>query len=238
MQFPAIPEDDAFIWPKAKASESVQDRVYRHLAYLLMCGFFRPGETISLRQLSSALDVSETPVRNALNRLVAESALDVLPNRHVCIPTLTREQFDELTQLRTALETDITAHAFHRAKKSDIKDLEEINRSLLEAIRERRIQKCIALNQRFHLTLYELADRPLTFGLITSLWLRAGTFMYATLRSDDVKWRTHQHVALIKGLKNKDVDACVKAIANDIADTHAEITKLPHEFVFRVSRAA
>ena len=111
MHFPAMPTDDEFIWPKAKQSGSIQDNTYRHIIYLLSCGYFRPGEKVSLRQLSSGLKVSETPVRNALNRLIAESALDVQPNRHVRIPALTMQQFDELTDLRVTLEVRITEAA-------------------------------------------------------------------------------------------------------------------------------
>ena len=233
MRFPPIPEDDDFIWPKAKGRETVQDKVYRQLAYLLICGFFRPGETISLRQLSSELDVSETPVRNALNRLVAEAAMDVLPNRHVSIPALSRAQFDELMELRTQLETNITMHAYRRVTREDIEKLEKINEELLKAMGEHKLHKCIEQNQKFHLTFYELAKRPLTFASITNLWLRAGTFMSVALRSDGVQWRAEEHINLINALKNKNSDACVDAIARDIDDTYQSIVKLKNGMIFK-----
>ncbi len=232
MRFPPIPEDDDFIWPKAKENETIQDKVYRQLAYLLTCGFFRPGETISLRQLSSELNVSETPVRNALNRLIAEAAMDVLPNRHVSIPALSRSQFDELTELRTQLETSITMHAYRRVQRKDIENLEKINDELLNAMAEHKLHKCIEQNQKFHLTFYELAKRPLTFAYITNLWLRAGTFMSVALRSDGVQWRAEEHKSLINGLKLKNSDACVESITRDIDETYQEIIKLKNEMIF------
>ncbi len=233
MQFPPLSTSDEFIWPKAKPTDSLQDKIYRHVVYLLSCGYFRPGEKISLRQLSSALDVSETPVRIAFNRLTAESALDVHPNQHVSIPALTREQFTELTELRVDLEVRITAIAAQRVSEAEIDELERINNELLEAIKDRKTQNCIELNRRFHLSLYETAQRPLTFSLIFGLWIRAGAFMHASLRSDGVVWRTKQHLDLVAALRARDVDMCKIAIRRDIQDTYDELIKIPHMFVDR-----
>ena len=231
LHFPAMPTDDEFIWPKAKQSGSIQDNTYRHIIYLLSCGYFRPGEKISLRQLSSGLKVSETPVRNALNRLIAESALDVQPNRHVRIPALTVQQFDELTDLRVTLEVRITEAAAEKITDGEINRLSNINDELLSAISQGKTHRCIALNQKFHLTFYETASQSLTFNIIFGLWLRAGPLMHALLSSDDVVWRTNHHLSLIESLKCRDVRACKTAIEEDITDTHLEAIKLPHMFV-------
>ncbi len=232
MQFPSNPDDETSIWPKTIGGDALQDKVYRHVVYLLTCGYFRPGETLSLRQLSSALNVSETPVRNALNRLLAESALDVLPNRHVQVPLLSRAQFDEIMDLRKLIEPEIAMHSYRNATRTDIARLEEINNELLEAIAARKLHRCIAQNQLFHLTFYELANRPLTFSLIWQLWLRSGAFMFTTLLSDDITWRAEQHEALIRALKMKDMDACVRAIYDDISETYKAIIRLPNPRLF------
>ncbi len=232
MQVPSTPDDETLIWPKTIGGDALQDKVYRHVVYLLTCGYFRPGETLSLRQLSSALNVSETPVRNALNRLLAENALDVLPNRHVRVPLLTRAQFDEIMDLRKLIEPDIAMHSYRNATRADIARLEDINTELLEAIGARKLHRCIALNQLFHLTFYELANRPLSFNLVWQLWLRSGAFMFTTLLSDDITWRAEQHESLIGGLKMKDMDACVRAIFDDISETQKAIVRLPNPRLF------
>ncbi|RIK87344.1 MAG: hypothetical protein DCC69_04435 [Hyphomicrobiales bacterium] len=232
MQVPELPETGAFRLGRAPAAETAHERVYRHISYMLMAGFFQPGETISLRQLSSALHVSEMPVRNALNRLIAESAIELLPNRQTRIPTLDRGQFDELTRVRLMLETDIAADAYRRATRGDIDELEAINAKLVEAIGRGETQKSIDCNQRFHLSFYAIAGRPLTFSLITNVWLRAGAFMHAVLRSDLITWRASYHDALIRALRLKNLDACVQAIRDDIIETHKEIVGLPAGVIF------
>lgn len=48
--------------------------------------------------------VSVMPVREAVNQLVAEQSLEVMPNRAVRVPVMTQEQFFEIRQIRIGIE--------------------------------------------------------------------------------------------------------------------------------------
>src|SRR5262245_23351728 len=82
---------------------SVQDRVYAELRRWLMVGRFLPGESITLRNLAAELGVSPMPVRAALRHLIAEGGFEMLPNRAVRVPHMTRERLLELLALRRKL---------------------------------------------------------------------------------------------------------------------------------------
>src|SRR5512132_4043435 len=69
-----------------RSKGSVQDRVFAELRRWLMVGRFLPGETITLRNLATELEVSPMPVRAALRHLIAEGGLEMLPNRSVRVP--------------------------------------------------------------------------------------------------------------------------------------------------------
>ena len=76
--------------------ETMQDRVYVELRQALMRGHFAPGETLIVRALSDQFGTSHMPVRDALSRLVAEQALEVLPSRSVAVPVLSRERCQDI----------------------------------------------------------------------------------------------------------------------------------------------
>ena len=76
--------------------ETIQERVYSALREKLMRGGFAPGQKLKLAELARAFGVSAMPVREALNRLTAERALESLPNRTVRVPQLSRESLQEL----------------------------------------------------------------------------------------------------------------------------------------------
>ncbi|NNM01860.1 MAG: GntR family transcriptional regulator, partial [Gammaproteobacteria bacterium] len=90
---------------------SVHELVYQEIRQSLMVGMFAPGEKVSLRSLAQQVGTSLTPVRGAVNRLIAEGAFEVKPNRWVVIPEMSAEKFAEITHWRVELETQATRRA-------------------------------------------------------------------------------------------------------------------------------
>ena len=84
--------------------ETLGERVTGELRALLVAGRLAPGEKLSLRRVAEALGVSMMPVREAVSRLAADRALEVLPGRAVRVPVLSLAQFRELTRLRLVVE--------------------------------------------------------------------------------------------------------------------------------------
>ena len=87
------------------ATVTVQQRVYEHLRTDIMLGRIAPGEPLTIRGLAEKLGVSAMPAREALRRLAAEQAVELLGNRRIRIPVMSMERFDDLLAARIALET-------------------------------------------------------------------------------------------------------------------------------------
>src|SRR6201996_3867044 len=85
--------------------ETVQERVYGVLRDRLMRGGFEPGQKLKIAELAGAFGTSAMPVREALNRLAAERAVESLPNRSVRVPTLSRAALQDLREARFAVES-------------------------------------------------------------------------------------------------------------------------------------
>ena len=79
------------------ARETVQERVYLALRDQLMRGGFEPGQKLKIAELAEAFGTSAMPVREALNRLTVERALETLPSRTVCVPALSSASFSLFT---------------------------------------------------------------------------------------------------------------------------------------------
>ncbi len=100
--------------------ETLNDRVYRELRTMIMSGGFEPGAELTLRALAQALKVSLMPVRDAIGRLVAERALEMLPNRKVIVPEITIDGFLEIRRVRILLEGEAAALACQHITKDGI----------------------------------------------------------------------------------------------------------------------
>jgi DNA-binding GntR family transcriptional regulator len=86
------------------ARETVQERVYCTLRDQLMRGGFEPGQKLKIAELAEAFGTSAMPVREALNRLAVERALETLPSRTVRVPALSKATLQDLRETRFAVE--------------------------------------------------------------------------------------------------------------------------------------
>ncbi|MFC7554888.1 GntR family transcriptional regulator [Pseudoroseomonas wenyumeiae] len=87
-----------------ESAPSLEERAYDSIRRALMGGTFVPGDRLSIRQVAAALGTSPMPARAALQRLVAEQVLEVLPSGTAVVPLLTRASFIELRAIRAQLE--------------------------------------------------------------------------------------------------------------------------------------
>jgi DNA-binding GntR family transcriptional regulator len=132
----------------------MQERVYQELRQALMRSYCPPGEVLIVRRLSNQFRTSHMPVRDALARLVAEQALEVLPSRSVAVSVLSRERWKELHEVRELLESRVAALSATRISARDIATLARLNRDMHAQAARRDAETYLATNWRFHFALH------------------------------------------------------------------------------------
>jgi DNA-binding GntR family transcriptional regulator len=221
----------------AAGRETVHDLVYRELRRSLMVGTFAPGEKVSLRSLARQLGTSLTPVRAAVNRLTAEGAFKVLPNRWVVIPPMSREKFDEITEWRVALETEATRKACERLTAAKLAAIRKLNRRIGRHMAESGDRKdLLSINYDFHFSIYRAGGSRLLLSMIESLWLQEGPFTYYSLLSPRELWSASHHDAIIEALAGRDADAAAAAVRRDILTAAAFLREHGHYGPPRLNR--
>ncbi|MFP1630494.1 GntR family transcriptional regulator [Zhengella sp. ZM62] len=106
-------------------SEGRVEALYQRLKEMAVNFGIRPGERINEVQLARDLDASRTPLREALNRLVAEQLIDFQPGKGFFCRELDARQIYELYEMRTVLETAAVRMACERASDAGIAALKE-----------------------------------------------------------------------------------------------------------------
>jgi DNA-binding GntR family transcriptional regulator len=206
---------------------SVQDRVYAELRRWLMVGRFLPGESITLRALAAELGVSPMPVRSALRHLIAEGGFEVLPNRAVRVPRMTRGRLTELLALRRELEGMATVQACRNMTEAEYRDIARLHATLMRALAAGDGARILALNQRFHFAVYAVARSWVLTPMIEALWLRAGPFMHLAQSSPGVRWDGRHHCELMRALRRRDARAARRAIQRDINMAAQNLRRTP-----------
>lgn len=183
----------------------------------------RPGNAVSLRSLASELNVSPMPIRDALNRLVTQRALELLPNRTVRVPLMNREKFKELTDVRCYLEGQIAKRAAAQMPRKQISRMSEKNALMKAAAKSGAIEEFLKANFEFHFMLYENAQSEVMMPIVESLWLQAGPFLNEYIRARGFGIAAEHHESILKGLRDGDTDKVREQVEADIRDASVSI---------------
>ncbi|MGB1033787.1 MAG: GntR family transcriptional regulator [Paracoccaceae bacterium] len=202
--------------PQADASGSAHDRVYRGLRSRIMFGQIPPGQALTLRGIGAEFEVSMTPAREAVRRLVAEGALSLSSSGRVATPELTNERIEELAALRALLEVELASRALPRAHMALIDRLTSINSTIGDVISNRDAVGYIRTNLEFHRTLYLRAQAPAMLAMAETVWLQLGPTMralYGRLRRTEAP---QYHKLIIAALRAGDEPGLRLAVRSDV----------------------
>jgi DNA-binding GntR family transcriptional regulator len=207
-------------------AETLTERVYGQLKQALIAGVFSPGEKITIRQLAARLDVSPTPVRDALNALVSEGALELGRNRSVYVPVLLPGRLRELIEIRIALEGLAAEKAAPGMTPDRLAVLEDHNRVLVAATRAGDFKTVMERNQLFHFSIYEASGMPSLLRMIESLWLQTGGYLnliYPAFAAGSQGLDNHEQI--LQALRSREPAAVREALTRDIRYAAERITK-------------
>ena len=198
--------------------ETVQERVYGVLRDRLMRGAFEPGQKLKIAALAAALGTSAMPVREALNRLAAERAIESLPNRSVRVPSLSTDALRDLMETRLAVEGLAVARAAANMTDETLTRLRKLIAAQSETDSEHISEASAEQNRAFHFTLYKQSGSTVLLPIIECLWLLFGFFLcVASERFDGREGRgTNFHVAIVAALARGDAKAARAALESDI----------------------
>ncbi|SDE33619.1 GntR family transcriptional regulator [Limimaricola pyoseonensis] len=195
---------------------AAHDRVYRVLRTRILHGEIAPGEALTLRGIGKQFDVSMTPAREAVRRLVAEGALQLSSSGRVTTPLLTNDRIEELASLRALLEPELASRALPRAHFALIDRLETINQGVSQMVARQDATGYIRMNLEFHRTLYLRAQAPAMLAMTETVWLQLGPTMralYGRLRRTEPPYH---HKLILAALKAGDEPGLRLAVRTDV----------------------
>ena len=184
------------------------DFVYQRLRLGIRSGEFRPGDRLREAELASQLNVSRTPIREAIRRLASDGLVEVAPSRGVMFIQLDKQQVRELYALRESLEGTAARLAAQHASPAEI----VVMRELLEIVEHSKSPAEIAKSNRlFHQSIHDAAhNRYLAQALLQlddSLSLLPGTTFQTPGRSEAAN---REHKDILAAIEARDPDLAEK----------------------------
>ncbi|MCY3983222.1 MAG: GntR family transcriptional regulator [Roseovarius sp.] len=205
---------------------TLAEKAYQQLRAGLASATFGPGEVLKIRSLADQYGISPTPIREALQRLVAENALKAQANRSFSVPILTRTRFEEIITMRMALEPIASRQGMVALKKRDIRELDLLTEDMYKAIKKSDVRIYLEGNRQFHFIIYEKSESPLLLGVIKDLWvLAAPYFIHLFAEAAYVEQCNDWHRRISRAIKDGNADAMAKGICDDISAARDTLLK-------------
>jgi len=139
----------------------LKEEIFDILHKRIIAGKYSPGEWLRQEDIASSLNVSQTPVREALDLLVSAGLAERVPFRGVRVLQLSPEEMVDAYGLRLLLEPAAVRCAAERATPNQIQALERLLEQMKPLVTLNDISAQRQLNRQFHLEIVRLGGNPL-----------------------------------------------------------------------------
>jgi DNA-binding GntR family transcriptional regulator len=207
----------------AAEQPSTTDLIAAALRKTIVSGAIRGGAQLRQSELAAEFGVSVIPVREALQRLVAEGFVILQRNRGAIVAEVSLSETSELFDLRVALETMLLASAVPQLTAADIERAAHYQRALDE---ESDINLWGTLNWRFHEALYRQAARPRTLAIVANINQHVDRLLRLQMSLVDGKQKSRrEHGAILTACRRGDAQKAVSLLQQHIRGVEAIILR-------------
>ncbi|WP_422104810.1 GntR family transcriptional regulator [Winogradskyella sp.] len=199
-----------------------KDEVKKILLEHILVGHIKPGERISLPRVAKELDLSVTPIREALTQLSETGIVNYIANRGFFVMELSITEAKEIYDLMAVLERNAVKNSSYTTKQ--IEELRGINGAFIHA---KNALEMLDYDRLFHQKLIETYNNGLAVKIIENLRVRISLYDYAFWNQDQKLKSIAMHEKIINYLAANDVTKALTLVeANWIQGVQYIIDKL------------
>jgi DNA-binding GntR family transcriptional regulator len=206
---------------KIQARPDLVDEVYQNLLDAISAGTLPPGARITQEEIAEQMNVSRSPVLQALRLLKKDGLIQDAPGRGVLIAGMDPQWIGNLYQVRGALDALAARLAARLAAAQKIDLGPRIIADGRRAARGGDVKAMIDADIAFHTAIYRASGNPLIFETTQLHWVHLRRVMGAALQSAGQResiWDEHEGIA--RAIAAGEVD-----LAGQLSEQHAEFAR-------------
>lgn len=184
---------------------SLTEQAYAILRERVILGDLPPGAEISEPELAEQLQMSKTPVREALGRLCLEGFMEAFPRRGYRITPITLQDMNNLFVVRGALEGTAAALAAVNLTEEELDELDRLADTNYISGENVGTKVFIARNEQLHGIIAQGSRNPRLTGLVTSHLEECARLFHMGMRLRDINPETDRdHQRIVGYLRKRD----------------------------------
>ncbi|MBP5989818.1 MAG: GntR family transcriptional regulator [Piscinibacter sp.] len=168
-------------------------------------GQLAPGAKLNERELAEALNVSRTPLREAIKMLAAEGLVELLPNRGAVVAQMSEQDVIDTFEVIAGLEGQSGELAAQRIDEAELAEIRALHFEMMAAWTRRDLPTYYRINAQIHTLINAAARNP----VLAQTWRNVNARLQALrFRSnfDEAKWKraVKEHERMVELLAARD----------------------------------
>lgn len=204
------------------ASQSSTQRAYLALRNDIIFGRIAPGERLKIDTLKESLDTGASPVREALSLLTSDQLVDRIDQRGFRVAATSREQFQEILDLRCRLEDLAVRDSIANGSEGWEESLVLAHHYMVRA-RQKSPEEFESCHKTFHMALLEGCNSPILLRFCNQLYDLNVRYRYLAGRSKEYSRRNvdAEHEAILNAAVDRDIEAVSTRLLEHYRNTGA-----------------
>jgi len=191
---------------KIEGYELLSQKVYRVLKTEIIKGSLKPGTKLLEGKIAEQMEVSRTPIREALRELAAEGFVKISPNQGVVVSNASIEDVQEVLQIRGVLEGLAARLAAKIMNKEEIKELENYLKQMEYYTNKNDALAFSEMDAEFHELILGICGNNRLIQIRKNLSDQAHRYRIRSLSIPGrLKYSLKEHREIVEALKRKDV---------------------------------
>ena len=208
-------------------SQNLHEATFQTLKSLLVEGKIAPGSKLNERELAERLNVSRTPIREAIRRLAADGLVELIANRGAIAVQLSIDDVIHTFDVIAELEGYSGELAAKNISDSTLSELEALQYEMMASYARRDLSSYYKLNLRIHRLINQAANNPVLATLFSQVNSRIEALRFRS-NQDGVKWEkaVEEHQEMLDALKARDSARMRKVMITHVTNKRDVVVQL------------
>ncbi len=192
---------------------AIKSTIYKYIRSLILTGQLKQGDRIPETAIAAALNVSKTPVREAIRQLSWEGLIVTETNKSPSVRILDADTIRDLATVRWQHEKLNIPLVVYNGSNKDFDDLEELARQCLYYNSQNDLNLRNKYDAKFHLKLYEIGKNTILYSLQQRLELLVQLWQASRITDSQMLLPgLQQHLTLVDILRKRDSENALKLL--------------------------
>jgi DNA-binding GntR family transcriptional regulator len=198
---------------------TLHEQVAQRLRQMLVENRIKPGAKLNERELCEQLNVSRTPLREAIKMLAAEGLVELVPNRGAIAVSLDEEDVVHTFEVMAGLEGLSGELAAQRITDAELTEIKAMHYEMLAAYTRDDLSAYYSINSRIHRAINAAAKNPVLTVTYNQVNARLQALRFRS-NQDGAKWKraVKEHDKMIEALEARDPQAMRAVLATHLAN--------------------